>query len=215
MTVQEVQLSIEVLLLAGMLYMIFYKSYLKQKGKNLATKQDVEEITKLAETIKSELAFSTQSMITLKKEERESIVQCYEKLNNWLLSMYEIEWNRYSKLEGREDGEEYKKVLRKNMSDFVASQSRMEVFTENDKLHEGFKNQFKIANRYYNHIVETFDRVRIYLREEELRGRKIRNDLTELTAKHYVIKKEHLDEFAPEEKHLQATIREHLRSTNL
>lgn len=57
---QITQLVIEILLVLLGLYLAFFKSYFKEKGKNLATKEDISEITEKIETIKSSYAQSLE-----------------------------------------------------------------------------------------------------------------------------------------------------------
>ncbi len=52
MEITRIILDICILLLGG--YYILYKSYMKEKGKNLATKEDIQEITDKMESVKIE-----------------------------------------------------------------------------------------------------------------------------------------------------------------
>src|SRR5687768_15388553 len=69
-------------------------SYLQEKGKNLATKEDIGEITKTVEGIKTSfileiekvkvnLSFLNTSRISLANEERLAIINYYEKHYAW------------------------------------------------------------------------------------------------------------------------------------
>lgn len=49
-----VQILLQLIILIGGLYLVFFKSYFKEKGKNLATLEDIEQITEKVEGIKSE-----------------------------------------------------------------------------------------------------------------------------------------------------------------
>ncbi len=50
----ETQLFIEILTLVAALYLIFFKNYFKKKGENIATKEDIGEITRQVESVKTE-----------------------------------------------------------------------------------------------------------------------------------------------------------------
>jgi hypothetical protein len=52
MTVQYVNILLNVLIIFGAIYLIFFKSYLREKGKNIATKEDIGDITGIVESIK-------------------------------------------------------------------------------------------------------------------------------------------------------------------
>lgn len=73
-----IQIILEAVIIILGLYLALFKSYFQEKGKNIATKEDIEEITEKVETIKHNLLFGTQSKINLKNEERNSLVSCYE-----------------------------------------------------------------------------------------------------------------------------------------
>jgi len=57
---QTAQLIIEILLFLIGLYLAFFKSYFGEKGKNLATKEDISEITEKIENIKNSYAHSLE-----------------------------------------------------------------------------------------------------------------------------------------------------------
>ena len=68
---------------ACVLYLVCAKSYLKEKGKNLATKEDIKVITEQVERVKNSLLLSTQAKLNLHNEERDSLINSWEKINCW------------------------------------------------------------------------------------------------------------------------------------
>ena len=70
---QTIQLIIEILILVIGCYLAFFKSYITEKGKNIATKEDITEITNKIETVKNEIYYITQSKLSLKTEERNAL----------------------------------------------------------------------------------------------------------------------------------------------
>lgn len=66
------------------LYLAFFKSYFQEKGKNLATKEDTEEITSLVESVKTQLQFSLQAKLSLRAEEHQALVDYFSKYSMWL-----------------------------------------------------------------------------------------------------------------------------------
>lgn len=54
METQVINLILEIIILIGGLYLIFFKSYFKEKGKNLATFEDIGEITRKVENVKDD-----------------------------------------------------------------------------------------------------------------------------------------------------------------
>jgi hypothetical protein len=75
---------------------LFAKSYIGEKGKNLATKEDIGEITQIVESIKTSLAIKTEELksdllyknehlIHLRAAEREAIINYYKA--TWALAL--------------------------------------------------------------------------------------------------------------------------------
>ncbi len=62
------QIAFDIVLTIIGLYLAFGKSYFSEKGKNLATREDVGLITKEIETVKNEIIFSVQRKNELLKE---------------------------------------------------------------------------------------------------------------------------------------------------
>src|SRR5690349_11236663 len=72
----------------------FWGKYAETKGANQATKEDIGEITKIVESIKSELSekveqlraqlsFKNQHLLEIKKSEREAYLQYHNKVSAW------------------------------------------------------------------------------------------------------------------------------------
>jgi hypothetical protein len=78
------QTILEILILLFLLYLAFFKSYFQEKGKNLATKEDIEDITSVVESIKTELQFSLQAKLSLRAEEHQALVDYFSKYSVWL-----------------------------------------------------------------------------------------------------------------------------------
>lgn len=102
-TFQYVSLGLQILLFVGSLYLIFFKSYFKEKGKYLATKEEIEGITAKVEAIKTEfiketeklkheLQFENHLKISFNTELKNTVIQTYENFQAWL----EINYDTYS-----------------------------------------------------------------------------------------------------------------------
>lgn len=82
--VEIVQFIIEGVIILLLGYVAFLKSYFQEKGKNLATKEDVEEITSKMEAIKSTFQYSLQAKLSWRTEEHDALVDYYSKYGVWL-----------------------------------------------------------------------------------------------------------------------------------
>ncbi|KAA9327232.1 hypothetical protein F0P96_18540 [Hymenobacter busanensis] len=71
------------------MYQAFFKSYFTEKGKNVATQEDIAGITQQVEAVKNEfskdleqlrtdLQYKNQMRISLRGEEKKAIVECFE-----------------------------------------------------------------------------------------------------------------------------------------
>ena len=66
------------------LYMVFFKSYFQENGKNLATKEDIGKITAEVEKVKSGISILTHSKITLASERRNALMDFNNKYSAYL-----------------------------------------------------------------------------------------------------------------------------------
>ncbi len=74
----------------------FYLKYWETKGSNQATKEDIGEITKIAENIKSELSLLNQHKFSYKTAEREALFDYNKKYYAWFYYMVRFSFSSYS-----------------------------------------------------------------------------------------------------------------------
>ncbi|MEX1013994.1 MAG: hypothetical protein WDZ80_02430 [Candidatus Paceibacterota bacterium] len=73
----------EILILFLGIYLAFFKSYFTEKGRQIAVKQDIEEITTKVESIKTDLELYKGNKLNLITEERESILRFLDSYHEW------------------------------------------------------------------------------------------------------------------------------------
>jgi hypothetical protein len=78
---------IDISILAVALYFAIFKTYANEKVKNLATKEDIEEITKRVESVKSEVQILTHRKTTFEDEKKETLLKFYSTFHLWLDSI--------------------------------------------------------------------------------------------------------------------------------
>jgi hypothetical protein len=120
------------LALGFIIYLTFFKSYFQEKGKRLAIKDDIDEITSRVEKIKTEfsqeterlkyeLDFFTQNKFSLAAEEREAILGFHDSFSIWLHTII----NPYpTVLKQAETRDEKLNELKENMSE---AQRKLEI----------------------------------------------------------------------------------------
>jgi hypothetical protein len=118
-------------------------AYFTEKGKNLATKEDIGEITNAVESVKQEftekteqlrstLQFSNQILISIKTEERNAIIACYEKYHKWLNTITSIAISSPSN-EGLQKTEKALAELEIIYIDVQAAEDKMNLFITDSK----------------------------------------------------------------------------------
>ena len=96
MTAQNLQFVLDAILIAIGLYLAFFKSYFQEKGKNLATKEDIGEITQKVKTIESSINIITGNVVDYNALKRNHILEYFASYNNWqrTISNSEIDYSR-------------------------------------------------------------------------------------------------------------------------
>ncbi|MBF9224373.1 hypothetical protein [Hymenobacter ruricola] len=96
------------LLVSGLWLKNYLPNYFNEKGKLLAQKEDIAEITEKIESVKSDFSKDTERLktdlqrilnyqLSHRNEERASIIAFYDKYNQWLYSLLEINFGGYSR----------------------------------------------------------------------------------------------------------------------
>lgn len=111
----------------------YLTSYFTERGKNKALLVDVEKIQEIVKNIDSKFEYTTQSKISLKIEERNALVNHYEKYYFWLNSIYDFSFNNIN-----EENLLKLKVIEQKI-DEARFQSelafaRMELFVNNEEI---------------------------------------------------------------------------------
>jgi hypothetical protein len=69
-------------------YLLYYFSYFKKKGENLATKEDIGELTEITEKIKGEVDVISQNRMSLYSEKRNAVIsflECANEIESFLI----------------------------------------------------------------------------------------------------------------------------------
>jgi len=153
MDIRIMQIILEILIGILLLYIAFFKSYFTEKGKNLATKEDIKDITSIVEKVKNQLQIYTQSKISLQAEERNSLIEYYVKYHFWLNTIIDIYISNI-------DFENIDQIiiLDQRISDakfnYEIAEGRMELFTNNEEL-TALKHSIKIKTIELQNIAST------------------------------------------------------------
>jgi hypothetical protein len=104
----KAELIIEIILLFIAVYLAFFKSYLTEKGKSAALKEDLQDLTREVESVKNEFVKEQEMMktdlqrildneISYRSEERDAIIKFHGIVNQWLYSILEVSLGNYDR----------------------------------------------------------------------------------------------------------------------
>lgn len=132
------------LLLAGFWLKNFWPNYFNEKGKLLAQKEDIAEITEKIESVKSEFSKETERLktdlqrllslqISHRTEERASIINFYDKYNQWLYALLEINFGAYSR-SNVSDLAEKRIYVERFYAETSVAQSKLRLLVKDDNI---------------------------------------------------------------------------------
>lgn len=160
--------------LVSVLIGLYLKSFFTEKGKNLATKQDIEAITQKVEGVKADLQVLSQQRISFAAERAKSLIIYCEKYFKWVnyliqTPMYSVEPNYGDKNSARElevynelvAAEAHLTIFVFSDPDFVAvkDKAKLGVFEVRDMFLEGLREIETASNEDVKDIKELYHRV--------------------------------------------------------
>lgn len=161
-----IQLVLEALILLLLLYLAFLKSYFQEKGKNVATKEDVEEITSLVEAVKSQLQFSLQAKLSLRAEEHQALVDYFSKYSAWLSAITNCSFAGINK-DNTSRLAEFRSQLDLLHLNFDLAAGKMALFVENDDIQTQHGTLVVETLKFQTYAQQvTFEIQRIHLEEK-------------------------------------------------
>lgn len=184
MTVETIQIILEVSIFLLGLYIAFFKSYLQEKGKNLATKEDIEDITEKIETVKSQVGLITHKKINIASEKHKTLLDFNGSYSSWL------NYILHASISGDKNGVDLHITyvggkLDQLFHEYLIAEAKLEVFFHDDANLINLKNEIKLKT------MELSRDLSVYLLKAGLQQRhlKITNDLTDNDYKRDQIKK--------------------------
>ena len=170
------QIILQILIICLGLYLAFFKSYLQEKGKNVATQEDIGKITKAIEDVKKQFTIEAEllknnlniysgSFQSIKTLERNALVEINLKYSQWLHSLQTFSLVYYSY-------DFFEPLLHKDLF-FSEKQSEFEVAEDNFHLYVhdeelmGIKKEltsatFKLHLSVITHIISFIKNCREY-----------------------------------------------------
>lgn len=146
------QIILQIIIIILGLYLALFKSYFQEKGKNIATKEDIEEITLKVETIRNEMHFLTESKLSIRTEERNALVDYYTRYRYWLQTILNA-----SLVDVDEDNNDaFDKIqssIYKAKFEFEMAQAKLDIFVEDQDLFDS-EEKIVLGALALQHLVE-------------------------------------------------------------
>jgi hypothetical protein len=126
------------------LYLAFFKSYFTEKGKNLATKEDIGEVTRIVEETKKQFTADTeylknrlnlfsQSFHSIKTLERDALIEINKKYSDWLhtLTSFSLVFYNYDNYELLK---EYDFIFSNKQKEFEIAEDNLHLYMHDEEL---------------------------------------------------------------------------------
>lgn len=156
-----------------------YKSYESEKGKNVATKEDIEEITQKIENVKSLLTIQTTLKVQLLNKQKEAIETCWSNYNIWRNSFLgswinhardnNIVWDIISK---EEEAHRH----------FITSYQTISLYIDNKDFIKNIRSLHDKTNAHTNEFVQNLKRL-ITMNDSQSKGGSFEADRLDLLEK--------------------------------
>lgn len=152
------------------------KAYEVEKGKNLATKEDIGKITKNIKSVESKFTILTNLHSGILSEERNAIIEFNEKYSLWIGS-YMINWRLNSN--NNSDINEFSRMLEKNQELCYIALSKFELFIEDKELNYLAQELILKAAQLegLRNIIEEIVPLNILLNSNEAQEQKIKEEI--------------------------------------
>lgn len=147
------EIGLQIFLIIIGLYLALFKSYFTEKGKNIATNEDIEELTNKIESVKqkfleknaslkSKLDLLTNLQIGHKNDERNALTAFHKSFSNWINV---LTTSSFGLVDDYNNEEISKKIFELEIiyKDVQASQALLMIYIEDKTLHS-IINELKI-----------------------------------------------------------------------
>ena len=154
------QFIIQILILIVAVYLAFFKSYLTEKGKSAALKEDIQVLTREVETVKNEFLKEQEILktdlqrilsneISYRDEERNALINYHGIINTWLYSILEVGYGNYNK----SNLEQFIEVRKKNESFYAKAgiaKAKISLLIEDKEVREAAWELYSSALKFHH-----------------------------------------------------------------
>ena len=120
-----------VAVIVGFLVREYMPSYLRKKGENLATKEDIEEITKKIESVKATISFEKEREKQFLDTKQSLLMNFYDGVTVFYYEMLAVNFGDFPMDNGKSLFE-YQSEFYKSVAELMKSYQRLVIFLPND-----------------------------------------------------------------------------------
>jgi hypothetical protein len=209
----ETELIIQIILLLFAVYLAFFKSYLTEKGKSAALKEDLADLTHEVEKVKSEfvkeqdilktdLQRALSNEVSYQNEVRNALINFHSIISEWLYSILEVGFGDYNKT-----NIESLINTRRSIASYYAkagiAKSRVELLVEDEELIKSAQDLYSASLAFHHWTDKEF-----LLLQQNCESQKSLTDRFLIIIKDFNNNKELAQSMAKDEEELRNTAKE-------
>lgn len=170
-------LTIIILIIGYFLIKNLFPSYFNEKGKNLARKEDIEEITEKVKTVESQLNVVTGNLLDYSTLKRQHIIDYFSAYNAWERTITSAKLDTSSDCEKRNEDVINRMYDAKHF--YNLKEGEIELFIDDKEFYE-LRKELTIKTLKYQHEFERVATEIKYIIEDK--NANYRNKLLEITS---------------------------------
>ncbi|MEW8040451.1 MAG: hypothetical protein AB2800_09715 [Candidatus Thiodiazotropha endolucinida] len=140
-------LYIIIAFLVGLLIKDFLSNYVKRKAEYLATKEDIEQITKQVESIRTDFEINSYAHKSYVGDRKDSLIRFYDEISSFYYEMLAVNFGDFP-MDGGKSLFEYQQSYYKSTAEIIKSYQRLVIY-----FPEGLE-LLKIAHEITTNVIE-------------------------------------------------------------
>jgi uncharacterized membrane-anchored protein YhcB (DUF1043 family) len=129
--------------LLGLLLKSFLPNYVKKKAENLATKEDIKNITEKIESVKSKIDINTDAHKSYISERKTALLKFYDEISSFHYELMAVNFGDFP-MDGGQSLYEYQTNYYKAVAEILKSYQRLVIYLPNDSALLGQANAITV-----------------------------------------------------------------------
>lgn len=126
-------LSVIVAFLLGLSIKSFFSNYVKKKAENLATKEDIKNITEKIESVKSQVEINTDAHKSYISERKSALLKFYDEVSSFHYELMAVNFGDFP-MDGGQSLYDYQTNYYKAVAEILKSYQRLVIYLPNDSI---------------------------------------------------------------------------------